>query len=40
MYGSQILKQEAVKLKFPWRPQDERDARAVGYLLGKAANRE
>jgi hypothetical protein len=27
-------------LKLPWRPQDVRDARAVGYLLRKAANRE
>jgi hypothetical protein len=28
------------KLKLPWRPQDVRDARAVGYLPRKAANRE
>jgi hypothetical protein len=31
------LEQETVKLK---RPQDVRGARAVGYLLRKAANRE
>ena len=37
MCGSQTLEQEAVTLKLPWRPQD---ARAVGYLLRKAANRE
>ena len=35
---SQTLKQEAVTLKLPWRPQDVQDARAVGYLLRKAAN--
>jgi hypothetical protein len=40
MCGSHILKQEAVTLKLPWRPQDVRDARAMGYLLKKAANRE
>ena len=40
MDGSQTLKQEAVILKLPWRPQDVRDARAVDYLLRKAANRE
>jgi hypothetical protein len=34
----QTLKQEAVKLKLTWRPQDVQDARAVGYLLRKAAN--
>jgi hypothetical protein len=33
MYGSQTLKQEAVTLKLPWRPQDVQDARAVGKLL-------
>ena len=37
---SQTLKQEAVTLKLPWRPQDVRDARAMGYMLRKAANRE
>ena len=35
-----MLKQEAVTLKLPWRLQDVPDARAVGYLLRKAANRE
>jgi hypothetical protein len=40
MCGSQTLKQEAVTLKLPWRPQDFQDARAIGYLLRKAANRE
>jgi hypothetical protein len=40
MCGSQILKEEAVILKVPWRPQDVQDARAMGYLLRKAANRE
>jgi hypothetical protein len=34
------LKQEAVTLKLPWRPQDVQDARALGYLLRKAANGE
>ena len=34
------MKQEVVTLKWPWRPQDVLDARAVGYLLRKAANRE
>jgi hypothetical protein len=40
MCGPQTLKQEAVTLKLPWRPQDVRDVRAVGYLLWKAANRK
>jgi hypothetical protein len=40
MSGSQTLEHEAVKLKLTWRPQDVKDARAVGYLLRKAANRE
>ena len=40
MCGSQTLKQEAVTLKLPWRPQDVQDARIMGYLLRKAANRE
>ena len=31
---------QAVTLKLPWRPQDFRDVRAVGYLLRKTANRE
>ena len=33
---------EAVKLKYalPWRPQDAGDARVMGYLQRKAANRE
>ena len=37
---SQTLKQEAVTLKLPWRLKDVKDARAMGYLLRKAANRE
>jgi hypothetical protein len=37
MDGSQTLKQEAVTLKLPWKPQD---ARTMGCLLRKAANRE
>jgi hypothetical protein len=40
MCGSQTLKQEAVTLKLPWRCHDVQDARAMGYLLRKAANRE
>ena len=40
MCGSQTLKQEAVTLKLPWGPQDVQDARAVGYLLRKAAKME
>jgi hypothetical protein len=40
MCESQTLKQEAVTLKLPWKPQDILDTRAVGYLLRKAANRE
>ena len=33
---------KAVKLKpgWPWRPQDIGDARPMGYLLRKTANRE
>lgn len=30
----------SVKLGWPWRPQDARDARATGYLLKNAANME
>jgi hypothetical protein len=37
---SQTLKQEAVTWKLPWRPNDVKDARALGYLPRKAANRE
>jgi hypothetical protein len=37
---SQTLKQEAVTLKLPWRVKDVKDARAMGYMLRKAANRE
>ena len=37
---SQTLKQEAVTLKLPWRLKDVKDARAMGYMLKKAANRE
>jgi hypothetical protein len=40
MCGFQILTQEAVTLNLPWRLQDVRDARAMVYLLRKAANRE
>ena len=40
MCGSQTLEQEAVTLKLRWRSQDIQDARAVGYMLRKAANRE
>jgi hypothetical protein len=39
MYESQTLEQEAVKLKLHWRPQDVRDAKAIGYLLRKTVNR-
>ena len=39
MCGTQTLKQEAITLKLPWRSQDSQDARAVGYLLRKTANR-
>jgi len=34
------LGQEAVKLKLPWRLQDVRDVRVMGYLPRKAVNRE
>jgi hypothetical protein len=34
------LKLEAVTLKLPWKLQHVLDARAMGYLLRKAANRE
>jgi hypothetical protein len=37
---SQILKQEAVTLKLPWRLKDVKDARVMGYMLRKADNRE
>jgi hypothetical protein len=37
---SQTLKQEAVLLKLSWRHKDVKDARAMGYMLRKAANRE
>jgi hypothetical protein len=37
---SQTLKQEAVSLKLPWRLKDVKDARAMGYMLRKAANRK
>ena len=40
MCGSQILEQEAVKLKLTWGPQDVIDAGATGCLPRKAANRE
>jgi hypothetical protein len=34
------LEQEAVNMELTWRPQEIKDARAVGYLQRKAANRE
>jgi hypothetical protein len=34
------IETEAVTLKLSWRPQYIQDARAMGYLLRKAANRE
>jgi hypothetical protein len=37
---SQTLKQEAITLKLPWRLKDVKDAKAMGYMLRKAANRE
>jgi hypothetical protein len=37
---SQTLKQDAVTLKLPWRLKDVKDARAMGYMLRKAPNRE
>jgi hypothetical protein len=37
---SQTLKQEAATLKLPWRLKDVKDARAMGHMLRKAANRE
>jgi hypothetical protein len=37
---SQTLKQEAVTMKLPWRLKDVKDARATGYMLRKATNRE
>ena len=41
MCESQTLKKkkEAVMLNLSWRPQDVQYARAVSYLLRKAANR-
>jgi hypothetical protein len=35
---SQTLKQEAVTLKLPWILKDVKDAKAMGYMLKKAAN--
>ena len=40
MCGSQTLKQEAVTLKLPKRPKDVKDARAMGYLPRKDANKK
>jgi hypothetical protein len=37
---SQTLKEKAVTLKLPWRLKDVKDARAMRYMLRKAANRE
>jgi hypothetical protein len=34
------LKPEAVALKLPWKAQDIKDSRALGYVLRKAAKRE
>jgi hypothetical protein len=34
------LKQEAITLKLPWRPQDVQDTTVMGNLLRKASNRE
>ena len=38
--GSQILEQEAVKLKLNWGPQDYNDAKANGCLARIVANRK
>jgi hypothetical protein len=35
-----ILRKEAITMELPWRPQDVQDARAMTYLLKKAANGE
>jgi hypothetical protein len=40
MCRSQTLKEEAVMLNLPWRPKDIKDAKAMRYVLKKAANRE
>jgi hypothetical protein len=40
VYRFQTLEQEAVNLKLPWSPQDDRDVKTVGYLPRKAANRK
>jgi hypothetical protein len=40
MCGFQTLKEEAVTLKWPWRPQNVPDARPMGYLMRKTVNRE
>lgn len=37
---SQTLKQEAVTFKLPWTLKNVKDARAMGYMLRKAAKRE
>ena len=37
---SQTIKEEAVSLKLPWGLKDVKDARAMGYMARKAANRE
>ena len=37
---SQTLKPDTVTLKLPWRRKDVKDARAMGYMLRKVANRE
>ena len=37
---SETLNQEVVSWKLPWRLKDVKDARAMEYMLRKAANRE
>ena len=37
---SETLNQEVVSWKLPWRLKDVKDARAMGYMLRKAFNRE
>jgi hypothetical protein len=40
LYGFQALETEAVRLGLTWRPQNDKGARVVGYLLKKAAYRD
>ena len=37
---SETLNQEAASWKLSWRLKDVKDARAMGYMLRKAANRK